>query len=148
MPSQRLALRLRNLASLLPDLAPTHASLRVKSAMRHQGTASRHLSPTITWKWNADTVDGIGYQVVGALSMQVHHLNSAGRGDSGGPVFMAVKGGVEAVGIVSATQSTKDKAVCTGVDPTRGCFWSLEFPLMTGTKTSIETLMKLTVNTA
>jgi hypothetical protein len=102
---------------------------------------------TTTWKWNAATVDGIGYQVLGALAYQIHHLNSAGHGDSGGPVFIQVKGGVEAVGIISATRSTADKAPCTGVDPGRGCYWSLEFPLMTGTSTSIETEMKLSVNT-
>jgi hypothetical protein len=62
-------------------------------------------------------------------------------------VFIQVKGGVEAVGIISATRSTADKAPCTGVDPGRGCYWSLEFPLMTGTSTSIETEMKLSVNT-
>jgi hypothetical protein len=102
---------------------------------------------TVTWTWNAATIDGIGYQTVGALAFQVNHLNSAGHGDSGGPVFIAVKGGVEAVGLVSATRSTKDKAACTGVDLGRGCYWSLEFPLMTGSKMSIETLMKLSVNT-
>ncbi len=102
---------------------------------------------TLDWEWMGSTVDGTGYRVFGALALQEHHRNAAGHGDSGGPVFVQGKGGVKAVGIISATDSTKDKAPCTGVDLDRGCYWSLEFPLMTGTATSIETEMNLKVNT-
>jgi hypothetical protein len=102
---------------------------------------------TITWEWTASTVDGQGYRVFGALAYQSHHLNAAGHGDSGGPVYVAGKGGIKAVGIISATESTQDKAPCTGVDLDRGCYWSLEFPLMTGTSTSIETEANLKLNT-
>ena len=86
-------------------------------------------------------------RVFGALAIQSHHRKAAGRGDSGGPVFVQGKGGVKAVGIISATESTRDKAPCTGVDLHRGCFWSLELPLMTGTATSIEAELNVKVNT-
>jgi hypothetical protein len=101
---------------------------------------------TLDWEWMGSTIDGLGYRVFGALANQSHHLNAAGHGDSGGPVYVAGKGGVKAVGIISATASTADKAPCTGVNLDRGCYWSLEFPLMTGTSTSIETEANLKVN--
>jgi hypothetical protein len=102
---------------------------------------------SVNWEWAGSTVDGTGYRVFGALAYQIHHLNAAGHGDSGGPVFILNKGNVEAVGIISATSNTSHKAVCTGVLPSRGCYWDIEFPFMIGTSTSIEDTLNMTVNT-
>jgi hypothetical protein len=101
-------------------------------------------------RWVGETPDGITYLVFGAEAAKKNHSNAAGQGDSGGPVYVFYngkndKGGVRAVGIIS-TGFGNNYAACTGLQG-RKCFWDVGFPLMTGTSTSIEQEMNLTLNT-
>jgi hypothetical protein len=112
------------------------------------GERTRIKVQTTAWRWSAATVDGHGYFVFGARAIKTNHTNAAGHGDSGGPVFVNVKGGIKAVGIISATSDSSHKAVCTGIVQHRVCYWDFNFSLVTGTSTSIESLMNLTVNVA
>ena len=114
------------------------------------GERTRIKVSTTDWEWMAGTVDGVSYRVFGARLIKTNHSNAAGKGDSGGPVFVNIKGGVKAVGIVSATTTTRHSAVCTGIIEVGGhprkCYWDIEIPLMTGTATSIEKNLNLVMN--
>lgn len=80
-------------------------------------------------EWGMSTVDGVSYRVFGAEMQKTSHTNAAGQGDSGGPVFSFVKGGVSARGIVSAAASPSHRAACTGILEVSGrprkCFWDV-----------------------
>jgi hypothetical protein len=119
----------------------------VSTSGAFSGERTRIKVLTTTWEWPGQTVDGYTYRVFGARAIKTNHSNAAGHGDSGGPVFISVKGGVEAVGIISSTSFPGHRAACTGVLLNRGCYWDFNFSLMTGTATSIETEMNLAVNT-
>jgi len=122
----------------------------VSTSGAFSGERTRIKVVSTDWEWMAKTVDGLGYRVFGARLNKTNHSNAAGKGDSGGPVFVNVKGGVKAVGIVSATTTTRHSALCTGIIEVGGhprkCFWDIEIPFMTGTATSIEANMNLTEN--
>jgi hypothetical protein len=96
-------------------------------------------------EWDADTLDGTGYTVFGEYAKTLNKSAIAGQGDSGGPVYVPVKGGVKAVGLISAAPSSTT-APCVGIMG-RTCYYGLLFPEMTGTETSIEDSMNITVNT-
>lgn len=74
-------------------------------------------------------------------------FRGAGQGDSGGPVFINVRGGVSAAGLVSAG-TTSHEVPCVGIIyKGRLCTSDLLFPWMTGTATSILSDMNLAMNT-
>lgn len=118
----------------------------VSTSGAYSGERTRIKIVTTTWEWSAATVDGQPYRVFGARAIKTNHSNAAGHGDSGGPVFINVKGGVKAVGIISATSFPNHKAICTGIVAHRTCYWDINIPLMTGTATSIEAQLNITVN--
>jgi hypothetical protein len=98
-------------------------------------------------EWTLETNDGLEYDAFGAYGATSNKAEAAGQGDSGGPVFINVKGGVSAVGLVSAG-TTAHLVPCVGIIyKDRKCSSDLLFPLMTGTSTSIESDMNLAVNT-
>lgn len=98
-------------------------------------------------EWTASTVDGTGYDVYGALAETSNKSEIAGQGDSGGPVVTYVSDGVKAAGLVSAGITTT-RTGCVGIIVNeRKCFYSVLFPLMTGTATSIEADLNVAVNT-
>ena len=106
---------------------------------------------TTEMEWTGETPDGFEYRVFGAEAIKKNHSNAAGQGDSGGPVYFFYNGrndknGVRAAGIISVGFDSH-YAPCTGLQG-RKCFWDIGFPLMTGTPTSIEREMNLTVNVA
>jgi hypothetical protein len=101
---------------------------------------------TTTWDWFPTSIDGFPYQVFGARAIKTNHSNAAGKGDSGGPVFVNARGGIKAVGIISAAFAAH-RAICTGITANnRKCFWDIFFSLMTGTSTSIEANLHMTLN--
>lgn len=122
----------------------------VSTSGAYSGERTRIKITTTTWEWNAATFDGVQYRVFGARAIKTNHSNAAGHGDSGGPVFVNVKGGVKAAGIISATSNTSHRAHCTGIVEVdghpRACYWDIDIPLMTGTATSIEAELNLAVN--
>ena len=128
--------------------APIFAGDNVSTSGAWSGERTGIQVQTTTWRWSAGTLDGHAYFVFGARAIKKNHSNAAGHGDSGGPVFISVKGGVKAVGIISATSFGNHTAPCTGIVVNRTCYWDFNFALMTGTGTSIETEMNLTVNVA
>jgi hypothetical protein len=128
--------------------AAVFAKDNVSTSGAWSGERTRIQVQTTTWRWSAATLDGHSYFVFGARAIKKNHTNAAGHGDSGGPVFINVKGGVKAVGIISATSYGSHKAPCTGIVEHRTCYWDFNFALMTGTATSIESEMNLTVNVA
>jgi hypothetical protein len=106
---------------------------------------------TTEMEWTGETPDGFEYRVFGAEAIKENHSNAAGQGDSGGPVYFFDNGkndkdGVRAAGIISVGFDSH-YGPCTGLRD-RKCFWDIGFPLMTGTSTSIEREMNLTVNAA
>jgi hypothetical protein len=98
-------------------------------------------------EWDSSTLDGTGYTVFGEYAKSLKKSEIAGNGDSGGPVYVPVSGGVKAAGIVSAAP-TATQVGCVGIVYSgRKCFYGVLFPEMTGTSTSIEDSMNITVNT-
>jgi hypothetical protein len=62
-------------------------------------------------------------------------------------VWTYAKGGVDAAGIISAGPISTG-AACVGIILSgRKCYYGLLFPIMTGTATSIEDDLNMTVNT-
>jgi hypothetical protein len=98
-------------------------------------------------EWVAVTVDGVTYRVFGAFAQKRKGVEAAGQGDSGGPMFVTVRNGVIAVGLVSSAPGNAH-ARCVGVvPPGRQCYSSVLFPIMTGTSTSILAQLRLRLNT-
>lgn len=95
-------------------------------------------------EWSGRTPDGTNYTVFGQYAKTLNKSEIAGQGDSGGPVYVPVKGGIDAVGLVSAAP-TSTGAPCVGIGG-RKCFYGLLFPEMTGTSTSIYADMNIAVN--
>jgi hypothetical protein len=127
------------------------SSVTVGDSIYQSGAFSGTRGPakvdSVTESWIAKTTDGISYTVFGAYAATSNKSEFAGEGDSGGPVYVPAKGGVSAIGIVSAAPDT-DTAPCVGIMLSgRKCFYSLYFPLMTGTSTSIESDLNVRVNT-
>jgi hypothetical protein len=103
------------------------------------------LSTEVTW--DLTTTDGVGYDAFGAIASTAKHTEIAGQGDSGGPVFVYAKGGVQAAGIISAGP-TASLVPCVGISaPGRKCAYAVLFPIMAGTSTSIESNLNVRVNT-
>jgi hypothetical protein len=127
--------------------AAVHAGDVVEQSGAWSGQRTQIKVKTTEAMWVLPTLDGYTMYIFGAYSYKANHSNAAGEGDSGGPVFINVKGGVKAVGIVSAIGANQP-ATCTGIrEKNRYCSWVLYFPLMTGTSTSILTEMNLALNT-
>jgi hypothetical protein len=121
----------------------------VNTSGAFSGERTRISVVTTDMEWTGETPDGFEYRVFGAEAIEKDRSNAAGQGDSGGPVYFFYNGkndrdGVRAAGIISVGFD-KHYAVCTGLR-NRKCFWDIGFPLMTGTSTSIEREMNLTVN--
>jgi hypothetical protein len=126
--------------------APVFAGDVVGTSGAFSGERTQIHITTTEWEWFPSTLDGVGYRTFGARAIKTNHSNAAGRGDSGGPVFVDVKGGIKAAGIISATSDTSHTALCTGIRVNRTCYWDIDFSLMTGTATSIEAELNMTVN--
>lgn len=127
--------------------APVFAGDVVSTSGAYSGERTQIHITTTEWRWEAETLDGLRYEVFGARAIKTNHSNAAGHGDSGGPVLINVKGGIKAVGIISATSDPLHTALCTGIRVNRVCYWDINFSLMTGTSTSIEADLNLRVNT-
>jgi hypothetical protein len=136
------AVPVRGVASVMPgDLVDTSGAF--------SGERTGITVLTTEMEWTGETPDGFEYRVFGAEAVKKNHSNGAGQGDSGGPVYFFYNGkndknGVRAAGIISVGFDGH-YAACTGLRG-RKCFWDIGFPLMTGTSTSIEREMNLTVN--
>jgi hypothetical protein len=94
------------------------------------------------------TVDDHCYYAFGGWAFKTSHAEAAGQGDSGGPVFVENSSGdALAVGIVSAG-TRNHRIACVGItSPGRKCSTDMLFPFMTGTSTSIESMMNPRPNT-
>jgi hypothetical protein len=123
----------------------------VNASGAFSGERTRISVVTTEMEWTGETPDGFEYRVFGAEAIKKNHSNAAGQGDSGAPVYFFYNGkndknGVRAAGIVSVGFGSH-YAACTGLRGRR-CFWDIGFPLMTGSSSSIEREMNLTVNVA
>jgi hypothetical protein len=65
---------------------------------------------------------------------QQSHLDAAGNGDSGGPVYTPINNHANARGTLTAIDSTNASATCTGVPAGNGrsCSWRIFFPDVLG----------------
>jgi hypothetical protein len=78
---------------------------------------------SVNVEWTASTVDGVQERVFGDEAIKQNGSNAAGKGDSGGPVYIMGRGGVDAVGLVS--RGAGHKTACTGLLES-----GVDFPLM------------------
>jgi hypothetical protein len=82
--------------------------------------------------WTGSTVDGFPERVFGVEAIKRNGSNAAGKGDSGGPVFMIGRHGVIALGLIS--RGAGHRTACTGIVVSGGrpriCYSGLDFPMI------------------